>query len=171
MTRTPIIRNAGEADQLWFAGGGTLTIMASASETDGSFTVMEDRMMRGKTTPLHLHPETDEVLYLLEGEMLVHLDGSEHAVRAGGLVVAPRGVPHALLVTSATARIVGMLSPGATAEEFFRDASDPLTRENAADPPDIERLMAVAARSPSIEVLGPPPFAPSAGIRSDRTID
>src|SRR3954463_11941895 len=100
MTDTPIIRNAGEGEQLWFAGGGTITIKASAAETGGSLTLMDDAMVGGKTTPLHLHPETDELIYLLEGDMLVHADGVEYAVGAGGLIVMPRGTPHALLVTS-----------------------------------------------------------------------
>jgi quercetin dioxygenase-like cupin family protein len=156
---TPIIRQAGEGERLWFAGGGVVTFKAPVAETGGSFSLMEDTMARGKTTPLHLHPDADEVIYLVEGEILAHVDGSEHAVREGGLLVAPRGVPHAFLVTSATARAIVMLVPGPAGEAFFRAASEPLTAENESSPPDIARLQAVAAESPSIEILGPPPFA------------
>ena len=52
----------------------------------------------GKMTPLHTHPDSDETMYVLEGEILMHMDGTEHRVAAGGLAVAPRGVPHAFLV-------------------------------------------------------------------------
>jgi hypothetical protein len=54
-----IIREEGEGERLWFAGGGLWTIKATAEETDGAFTLVEDRMTRGKMTPLHTHPNQD----------------------------------------------------------------------------------------------------------------
>jgi hypothetical protein len=49
-TATPIIRQDGEGEQMWFAGGGIFTWKATAAETGGAFLMMEDRMERGKTT-------------------------------------------------------------------------------------------------------------------------
>ena len=43
------------------------TFKASAEETNGAFTLIEDRVVRGKTTPMHLHPNLDETIYVLEG--------------------------------------------------------------------------------------------------------
>ena len=34
-------------------------------------------MAQGKTTPLHRHPEADETVYVLEGEIVVNVDGKE----------------------------------------------------------------------------------------------
>ena len=34
------------------------------------------RWTQGKMTPLHTHPESDETMYVLEGEILMHLDGT-----------------------------------------------------------------------------------------------
>lgn len=154
-----IIRQAGEGEQLWFAGGGTFTMKASAAETDGAFIMLEDRMVRGKTTPLHLHPNEDEIIYVLDGELLVDSDGEQHRVGAGGLFVARRGLPHAFMVTSETAHILAIQTPG-TGERFYRLATEPVT--SAADesrPPDWARLRQAAEQSDSIELLGPPPFA------------
>jgi quercetin dioxygenase-like cupin family protein len=162
-----VIRQVSEGEELWFAGGGILTVKASAEETSGSCSVFEDVVVRGKTTPLHTHPNGDEAIYLLEGELLVHADGDEHLVGEGGFVFVPRGVPHALLVTSETARLLVLLTPG-DQEAFFRDAGEPIASPaDATRPPDIERLRAVAERSPTIELLGPPPFeAEAAAPRS-----
>lgn len=157
----PIIRQAGEGEQLWFAGGGLNMMKATAEETGGAFLLMEQRSVRGKTTALHLHPNEDETIYVLEGEILVHIEGREHRIGQGGLFMAPRGVPHAWMVTSETARTLILKTPG-TGEAFYRDASEPAS--SAADawrPPDWERLRKVAERSPTIEVLAPPPFATS----------
>src|SRR6266568_4798932 len=98
----PIVREAGEGERLWFYGGGVHTWKATAAETGGTFLLFEDHMLRGKTTPLHIHPYVDETLYVLEGEILLHIDGAQRQVGQGGVVMAPRGVPHAFLVTSET---------------------------------------------------------------------
>jgi hypothetical protein len=115
-------------------------------------------MVRGKTTPLHMHPNEDEAIYVLEGELLVDVEGEQHRVGKGGLFVAPRGVPHAFMVTSETAHVLSVQTPG-TGESFYRDAGEPVgAGADATRPPDWARLRAVAARSESIELLGPAPF-------------
>jgi quercetin dioxygenase-like cupin family protein len=154
----PIIREAGEGEHLGFAGGGVFTVKASAAETGGAFLLMEHRSVGGKSTPLHTHPE-DEAIYVLEGELLVHIDGEEHRVAQGGLFVAPRGVPHAMLVTSETAHLLALQTPG-TGEAFYREASEPVDASTDSSwPPDWERLRDVAGRSANIQLVGPPPFA------------
>ena len=158
-TATPIIRQAGEGQLMWFAGGGAFTWKATAQETGGAFIAMEDRMVRGKTTPMHLHPNEDEAIYVLEGELLVDIEGEQSRVGQGGLFVAPRGVPHAFMVTSETAHVLSWQTPG-TGEPFYRDAGEAVsTPEDAERPADWARLRAAAERSPSIEILGPAPFA------------
>ncbi len=154
----PIIRQAGEGERMWFAGGGVITWKATAAETDGAFLMFEDVLARGKTTPLHIHPAEDETIYVLSGEMLVHVDGEEHRVGAGGLFVAPRGVPHALMVVSEQAHILALQTPG-SGEAFYRAAGEPARSEDDVSRYDWARLRRVAAESPSIEILGPAPFA------------
>jgi quercetin dioxygenase-like cupin family protein len=155
----PIVRGDGEGERRWFAGGGLWTMKATAEETDGAFMLFENSMPKGKTTPLHVHPHEDETFIVLEGEILVHVDGSEHRVGPGGIAVVPRGTRHAFLVTSEMARILGLQTPG-SGEAFYREASERSTDETDADrPPDWDRLRAAAERNPAcIEILGPPPF-------------
>ena len=155
---TTVITQSGEGERMWFAGAGVFTFKVTASQSGGSLLLCENVMQRGKTTPLHLHPLEEETIYVLDGEMLVHIDGEEHVLGSGGCVMAPRGVPHALLVTSETARVLAILTPGA-AESFYRDAGEPATSDDdVTRPPDLQRLRAAADRSPHIEILGPPPF-------------
>jgi quercetin dioxygenase-like cupin family protein len=157
-TAKTIIRGEGEGERLWFAGGGVHTWKVTAEETDGSFTLIEDRMTRGKTTPLHTHPHEDETFIVREGEILVHVEGREHRVGPGGVAVAPRGVPHAFMVTSESARILALQTPG-SGEAFYRDASEPASAETDPGRTDFDRLRAAAERHPDIiQILGPPPF-------------
>ena len=110
-TASPVIRSAQQAEQRWFFGGGVHSWLAKAEETAGAFLLFSDVMDKGKRTPLHTHP-SDESLYVVDGEILVHLDGHEHTLRAGGLVIAPRAVPHAFLVLSETATMLTLHTPG-----------------------------------------------------------
>ncbi len=157
-TPTPIIRLAGAGDQQSFAGGGIHTWKLLAEDTGGACFVFEDVMTQGKTTPLHCHPEADETVYVLDGEIVVQIDGTQTAIGAGGMTFTPRGTPHAFLVVSETARILTLQAPG-IGQAFYRDASEPAVDATPAGF-DFARLQASAAANPhGIEILGPPPFA------------
>jgi quercetin dioxygenase-like cupin family protein len=157
-TVVPIVRVAGAGERLWFYGGGLHIWKATAAETGGAFLLFEDVMSRGKTTPLHTHPHVDETLYMLEGEILLHIDGDEQRLGSGGVAMAPRGVPHAFLVTSETARILFLETPGSS-EAFYRGASEPATTDlEMSAPVDFARVRASAELNGGIEILGPPPF-------------
>lgn len=154
-----VVIDADGGEDLWF-GGGLVTFTVTSEQSDGAYVLLHDRMPRGKTTPLHLHPSFDEVVYVLEGELLVHIDGAEHVASAGATASIPRGVPHALLVTSEEARILAFATPGDVAERFFRDAGDVVTDTTASPPPlNIEKIRAAGEGTGAMQVLGPPPFA------------
>lgn len=162
MGSLPIIRSADEGDAIWF-NNDLLTFKATSDETGGAFTLFEELSQRGKVTPLHTHPHADETFCVIEGEIRVYVDGSEQAVGAGGIASVPRGVPHALLVTSEVARVLTFVTPGAKAlESFFRDAGEPAPER--VRPPHgplaFEKIAAAALRHGSVVMLGPPPFAP-----------
>lgn len=150
-----LVRAAAEAERRWFFGGGIHTWLAAPEDTGGAYLLIHDELEGGKMTPLHVHPDSDETFYVLSGEITVHLDGVDHAVGTGGIAMAPRGVPHAFLVTSATAELLYLHTPGAC-EAFYRAASQPLGEERRVD---IDKVRAAAAAHPGIELIGPPPFA------------
>jgi hypothetical protein len=108
-------------------------------------------------TPLHRHPDADETFYMLEGEIMLHVDGEERQLRAGAIAVIPRGIPHAFKVTSAHARMLCLQTPGGGGV-FYRLASEPALQGEPPAPIDFDRVQAAAARTGAIEVLGPPPF-------------
>ena len=154
----PLVRSVTDGERRWFFGGGEHIWKVRAKETKGAFMLFEDRMEQGKMTPLHTHPDSDETMYVLEGEILMHLDGREHSVAAGGVVMAPRGLPHAFMVVSPMARMLCLHTPGCC-EAFYWDASEPAkTNAPATGPVDFDRVRASAERNGGIQLLGPPPF-------------
>ncbi len=154
----PIMRNRENSDQRWFHGGGLHTWLAKEEETGGAFFLFEDRMEGGKVTPLHTHP-ADETMYVIDGEILVHMDGVEQRVAAGGIMFAPRGVPHAFTVVSESARLLALHTPG-TCQAFYLGASELVTADQpASGVVDFDRIAASAKANGGIEIVGPPPFA------------
>jgi quercetin dioxygenase-like cupin family protein len=162
-TAVPIIRAAADGERRWFYGGGVHTWKATAQETHGGFLLFEDQVERGKMTPLHLHPHSEESMYVLDGEILLHMDGEEHRVSTGGLAVAPRGVPHAFLVLSDGARLLCMHTPGCyQAQAFYLGASEPISPDApTSGPVDFTRIHASAEQNGGIKIVGPPPFPQS----------
>ncbi|GAA3824296.1 cupin domain-containing protein [Nocardioides panacisoli] len=159
-TTAPLVRTGTQGERRWFFGGGEHLWKVRAEETRDAFFLFEDRMEQGKMTPLHTHP-ADETMYVLEGEIRMHLDGAEHAVGAGGVALAPRGVPHAFMVVSPVARMLCLHTPG-TCEAFYWDASEPVAGDGpATGAVDFDRVRASAERNGGIELLGPPPFSRS----------
>ena len=156
----PIVRDAEQGERRWFYGGGLHIWKATPEETAGAFLLFEDRMGHGKVTPLHIHPDSDETMIVIEGEITMHIDGTDHIVGAGGLVCAPRGVPHAFMVSGEDgARLLCLHTPGCCAA-FYIDASEPVTGgAGAAGPVDMRKVQASAAKNGGMEILGPPPFS------------
>ncbi len=161
MGAVPVVVEQDAGEFLWF-GGGLFTFKVTNEQSDGAFILIEDVANRGKTTPLHSHPHHDETFYVIEGELLLHVDGAEQTATAGAVAFIPRGVPHAFLVTSESARFIGFITPGdASAEAFFREAGEEARDRNA--PPtgtklDIPRIVDAGKRTGFMEALGPPPF-------------
>jgi quercetin dioxygenase-like cupin family protein len=160
MTDMPYRRlGAGEGETLWFAGAHQ-TIKHPGDWSEGKFSLVEVSMPRGRATPLHRDP-SDETFYVLEGELLFHVDGEEATVGAGDTVSVRRGVPHAFVARSDVARFLVLNTPG-THDRYFRDGGVPAeTMDFAAAPaPDYERIES-SNRKHGVEMLGPSPFAES----------
>jgi quercetin dioxygenase-like cupin family protein len=155
-TTTTIVRNVEDMERRWFYGGGTHLWLAREGETSGGFMLFEDRMVAGKTTPLHTHPH-EESFYVIDGAIRMHVQGEEHELRAGGFAVVPRETAHAFLVTSDEARILSLHTP-AGGEAFFRSASEPVTEGGTHPGVDFSKVVAAGVESGSMTVLGPPPF-------------
>ena len=150
-----VARDAGEA--IWF-NGALVTVKVPGEWSGDAFSLVEVVSTRGRATGLHTDP-SHETFYVLEGELLFHVDGEEQQLRAGDTVSVRRGAPHAFVVVSDMARFLVLNTPG-THDRFFRAGGEPaLERDIAAAPePDHDRTTA-AAREHGVVFLGPPPFS------------
>ena len=150
-----LAREEGQA--VWFLG--TLVVVkATGEQTGGAFGLIENVLPSGLASPYHAHRNEDESFYVLEGEMAFHVGDERVKAGPGAFVYGPRGVPHGFEVEGdAPARILLQNHP-AGFEGFPVEVGEPAEELvlPPAGPPDMERLMAIAARY-DIEILGPLP--------------
>lgn len=74
---------------------GRLSWLVGAEQTPGAEqTLGVVTIDPGKRNPLHLHPNCEELLYVLEGEADHRLGDEMIPLTAGDVIVIPRGVPH-----------------------------------------------------------------------------
>jgi mannose-6-phosphate isomerase-like protein (cupin superfamily) len=146
----------------WFYGD-LVIVQVSGEETGGRFCLVEFLQKPGEWTPLHVHKDSDQTQYVLEGELTVYLPGHSFVVGPGDCINTPMNVPHTECVTSAEpARVLDVNAP-AGFDEFAAAAGEPAAALTLPPPdrppPDVERLAALAAEH-QIELLGPPGSLP-----------
>lgn len=110
----------GDASERLVFGDATILVRVPAQATGGAFALLEE-VPPLVDTPLHVHRDEDELFYVLEGEHVYQVGAEEHRVGPGGLVFAPRGLPHSQRrVVPGEGRQLVLVTPGGF-EGFFRD--------------------------------------------------
>jgi mannose-6-phosphate isomerase-like protein (cupin superfamily) len=118
---------AGESDFAWI-DGGTVRTLARDDDARGAWSLIEHWTPPGQgVRSLHLHQETDQAFYILEGTMMFQLGPRRLAARAGTFVLIPRGLPHANWTEAEPARHLLICSP-AGLERFFEETGQALAR-------------------------------------------
>ena len=150
--------------QVWWLGG-RVAIKAGSEQTSGRFSQLEFDDPRGTAPPLHIHHGEDETFYVVSGSVTVLVGDERIEADAGDFVFAPRGTPHAYVVTSERARMLVTFSPGGV-EEFFVEAGMPDDGSGVPPvqpPPDPDELARAVGRY-GVEIVGPPPTLADLGL-------
>jgi quercetin dioxygenase-like cupin family protein len=146
----------GEGDAWWFLDT-RMTVKVSASESRGAYTLLECSAGHGFGTPRHVHDEEDEAFYLLEGELRVVCGEQEWQAAAGSFIFLPRGIEHALLVTSDIPMRALQITNPAGFEDFVSELGRRPETPDLPPPtrPDVARITEVGIRT-GRRVVGPP---------------
>ncbi len=141
-----VVREQGEGKAFWMLGG-LYEVKAASAETGGALTAMEMTMPAGMGPPPHTHPGTESV-YVLEGTLRYHIGDETIEGGPGSFFHIPEGVVENFEPTS-DVRVLVLYTPGGI-DEFFAEAGEPAERRELppapAEPPDIERLMAIGEK-------------------------
>ena len=121
----------------------------SGEETNGTFSLFENRSGGESKTPIHVHADDDETLFIIEGQMQALIAGKEQTIQAGESIFLPRGIPHQLMNTSGSPAHYMLLCTPSGFEGFLAEGGHVKASDEVIGPPtpaDIERLKAAAPK-------------------------
>jgi quercetin dioxygenase-like cupin family protein len=137
-----------------FTPGRSFSLKLRGEGTGDIIMMFEETVPAGTKSTFHLHRDSDEVAYVLSGEVTFKI-GDEVTVGGPGTgAFMPRGVPHAWKSTGAeTGRVLFLYTParaGGLIEEQQRTGSKFVSMS--------ERELAEILERHGWELLGPSPF-------------
>jgi mannose-6-phosphate isomerase-like protein (cupin superfamily) len=103
------------------ASEATEPVRIGSAEVSGAYVVEVGMFPPGQAgPPLHLHPHTDELFYIADGDATFQLGDSELELSAGALVIVPSGAAHTVW-NSGDRPVRGLIviSPGNVEHEFI----------------------------------------------------
>lgn len=92
----PVVRSMAEAQEVAVdrARGATIQVLLGPDDGVPRFVTRRFTLAPGGRIPCHRHVNIEHEQVVLEGEMVLSLDGEEHTVRQGDCVYIPAGVAH-----------------------------------------------------------------------------
>jgi quercetin dioxygenase-like cupin family protein len=94
------------------APGRSYSVKLRGGETGDSIMMFEEIVPAGTRSTFHLHHDSDEVAYVLSGEVTFMIGGEISVGGPGACAFMPRGVPHAWKSTGAeTGRVLFLYTP------------------------------------------------------------
>ena len=93
--------------------GRSIVLKLLGGPTGGSIMLFEETVPAGTKSWFHLHHDSDEVAYVLSGEVTFKIGDEVVVGGAGSCAFMPRGVQHAWKSSGAeTARVLFLYTPG-----------------------------------------------------------
>ena len=107
-----IVVTPGQGPSHSFSTGRTTVIKLTGDTTGGSVMLFEQTIPAGTKSTFHRHLDSDEIGYVVSGELTFKVSDEVTVGSAGTVAFVPRGVAHAWKCTSAeTARAVFFYTP------------------------------------------------------------
>jgi quercetin dioxygenase-like cupin family protein len=124
-----------------------MRLLAASEDTAGEFAVGEFRGAAGPWTVPHVHRQSLEAFYVLDGRFTFTVASEERLAEVGAWVLIPRDTRHVLRAEEDGGRLLVMWTPGGL-EQMFVELSG-LAADALRDP---ETRKAIASRFDSIPV-------------------
>lgn len=147
----PFVVRSGESrfQESTQVGFSPNNIKVSSKDTSGQLAVFEYIGREKGGPPLHIHPNQDEIFFIVEGEYLFQVGKEQYRLKTGDTIFLPRNIPHAFAQTSSTGKLFFMFQPSGKMEDFFRALGALKT------PPTPEEGARIFAAH-DMQVVGPP---------------
>jgi quercetin dioxygenase-like cupin family protein len=112
MSRQGIVLQPEQGSASSITPGRAIVLKLLSGATDDSIMLFEETIPAGTKSTFHLHRDSDEVAYILSGEVTFIIGNEVTVGGPGACAFMPRGVPHAWKSTGAeTGRVLFLYTP------------------------------------------------------------
>jgi mannose-6-phosphate isomerase-like protein (cupin superfamily) len=129
--------------------GVVMKRLVSGEKTGGLFCLFENRSDGQTKTPIHVHADDDETIYVLKGLLTAVVDGEARTLSPGDSIFLKRGIPHQLMNPGNRPVRYVLIGTPSVFEHFLAESGRELRKGEAVGAPtpaDVERLKAAAPR-------------------------
>jgi quercetin dioxygenase-like cupin family protein len=152
METTGFVVPPGGGSILSMAPGRSAALKLLGGDTADSIMLFEETAPVGTETTFHLHRDSDEVAWVLSGEITFRIGEQVTVGGPGTCAFLPRGEPHAWKNTGTeTARILFLYTPAGAGGFFEERLQQPAASINGEEANEMRRRH-------GWEIIGPPPF-------------
>ena len=145
---TTIVLNQGEGEIL---GGGSFQLRFLAQSPDQQIAITDNVVPPAYPGPVrHRHEVMTDIFYVLEGTLLLELDGEHRSLTAGGFALVPPGVVHTFSnPDDVPARFLNIYQPAGN-EHYLKEVGQRLAAGQAPTPAE---MAAIARRYDFVPVV------------------
>jgi mannose-6-phosphate isomerase-like protein (cupin superfamily) len=123
--------------------------LLSGRQTNGRFCLFENISGGNTKTPIHVHAQDDETIYVIEGELTAVVNGEAHLLTAGQSIFLKRGVPHQLMNMGGRSARYILIDMPALFDKFLEEAGHELRQGEVIEPPtpeEVDRLRTASSK-------------------------
>jgi mannose-6-phosphate isomerase-like protein (cupin superfamily) len=113
--------------------GVVMKRLISGDQTEGQFCLFENRSNGQTRTPIHVHADDDETVYVIEGQLTALVDGEPRILSPGESMFLKRGIPHQLMNPSHQPVRYILIGTPSMFEQFLAEGGRELRKGEAAD--------------------------------------
>lgn len=149
VARAPVICGLSTNPLVPSISGTEMRVVVPGDAVAGAYSVWWNQSAPGLGPPRHIHHREDEIIHVLDGKLVLWIDGAVHEAAPGDTAALPRGRAHTFRVVSAgPARMLITAVPGGF-ERFFAAVSGLVV------PGDVAEVARISAEY-GLEIVGPP---------------
>ena len=120
--------------------GVVMKCLLTGEQTAGQFCLLENKSGGNTRTPIHVHANDDETVYVIEGELTAVIAGRPRRLAAGESIFLPRGIPHPRVNMSGTPNRDIWIGTPALFDRFVEEGGHELRADEVVGPPTPEEI-------------------------------
>lgn len=136
-------------EPILYRGVNPNLVKISAKDTGGMLSMFEYEGIAKMGPELHVHFDQDEVFYVVEGEFLFQTGVARLKLKAGDTIFLPRKIAHTWLQLSDKGKLIYLLQPAGTLEDFFKKMN---TFKRPPTTDEVKKVM----QEHGMDLVGPP---------------